>query len=169
MFCVSSARQVKPSSAKPTRRALISRPTTDTCPLQTTTGYDVAPAPQSIPRGEVTEWSNVAVSKTVVPLRVPRVRIPVSPPYNILISQCFLFWPFLSSCQEVTRGVVRTVSVSSLIWPDLPPRSRMAVSVGMVSRVGDVLHRRADAFGLGLLAKDVSGSFAGSGAPSSLC
>ncbi len=32
------------------------------------------------PRGEVPEWSNGAVSKTVVPLRVPRVRIPLSPP-----------------------------------------------------------------------------------------
>ncbi len=29
--------------------------------------------------GEVPEWSIGAVSKTVVPLRVPRVRIPVSP------------------------------------------------------------------------------------------
>lgn len=33
--------------------------------------------------GEMPEWSIGAVSKTVVPLRVPRVRIPVSP----LISQ----------------------------------------------------------------------------------
>lgn len=32
-------------------------------------------------RGEVPEWSNGAVSKTVVPLRVPRVRIPLSPPF----------------------------------------------------------------------------------------
>ena len=32
------------------------------------------------PCGEVPEWSNGAVSKTVVPLRVPRVRIPLSPP-----------------------------------------------------------------------------------------
>ena len=32
------------------------------------------------PRGEVPEWSNGAVSKTVEPSRVPRVRIPVSPP-----------------------------------------------------------------------------------------
>lgn len=31
-------------------------------------------------RGEVAEWSNAAVSKTVVGLRRPRVRIPVSPP-----------------------------------------------------------------------------------------
>ena len=30
--------------------------------------------------GEVPEWSNGAVSKTVVLSRVPRVRIPVSPP-----------------------------------------------------------------------------------------
>lgn len=29
--------------------------------------------------GEVPEWSIGAVSKTVVPLRVPRVRIPASP------------------------------------------------------------------------------------------
>ena len=29
--------------------------------------------------GEVPEWSIGAVSKTVVPLRVPRVRIPVFP------------------------------------------------------------------------------------------
>src|SRR6056297_1073247 len=32
------------------------------------------------PRGEVPEWSNGAVSKTVDPSRGPRVRIPVSPP-----------------------------------------------------------------------------------------
>ncbi len=31
-------------------------------------------------RGEVPEWSNGADSKSVVPARVPRVRIPVSPP-----------------------------------------------------------------------------------------
>ena len=31
-------------------------------------------------RGELPEWSNGAVSKTVVPLGVPRVRIPHSPP-----------------------------------------------------------------------------------------
>ena len=30
--------------------------------------------------GEVPEWSIGAVSKTVVPLGVPRVRIPASPP-----------------------------------------------------------------------------------------
>src|SRR6056297_1806533 len=34
------------------------------------------------PRGEVPEWSNGAVSKTVDPSRGPRVRIPVSPPDN---------------------------------------------------------------------------------------
>ena len=35
-------------------------------------------------RGEVPEWSNGAVSKTVVPSRVPRVRIPVSPPSKLV-------------------------------------------------------------------------------------
>ncbi len=36
--------------------------------------------------GEVPEWSIGAVSKTVVPLRVPWVRIPPSPPtYNYLL------------------------------------------------------------------------------------
>ena len=35
-------------------------------------------SPRSV--GEVPEWSIGTVSKTVVPLRVPRVRIPLSPP-----------------------------------------------------------------------------------------
>jgi hypothetical protein len=57
---------------------------------------DAAKIEQSIPRspafdlfslavqtsGEVTEWSKVAVSKTVVPFGVPRVRIPTSPLTN---------------------------------------------------------------------------------------
>ena len=38
------------------------------------------------PCGEVPEWLNGAVSKTVVRERVPRVRIPLSPPVNMLIS-----------------------------------------------------------------------------------
>ncbi|MDB5613079.1 MAG: hypothetical protein JWQ22_732 [Devosia sp.] len=38
------------------------------------------PRPDDPYRGEVAEWSNAAVSKTVVGLRRPRVRIPVSPP-----------------------------------------------------------------------------------------
>ena len=33
--------------------------------------------------GEVPEWSNGAVSKTVVRASVPRVRIPVSPPLTL--------------------------------------------------------------------------------------
>ena len=32
--------------------------------------------------GEVTEWLNVAVSKTAVRACVPRVRIPLSPPFQ---------------------------------------------------------------------------------------
>src|SRR5580704_11447551 len=36
--------------------------------------------PRAGPLGEVTEWPIVLVSKTSVPARVPRVRIPASPP-----------------------------------------------------------------------------------------
>ncbi len=32
--------------------------------------------------GEMTEWSNVIVLKTIEPLRAPRVRIPISPHYE---------------------------------------------------------------------------------------
>src|SRR5688500_11392163 len=42
-----------------------------------------APRAHALLRGEVPERSNGAVSKTVVPLRVPRVRIPPSPPLHI--------------------------------------------------------------------------------------
>ena len=45
-------------------------------------------------KGEMPEWSIGAVSKTVVPLQVPRVRIPVSPQHkdtlSIYIDQTFL-------------------------------------------------------------------------------
>lgn len=34
--------------------------------------------------GEVAEWLNAAVLKTVVPSRAPGVRIPPSPPIGIL-------------------------------------------------------------------------------------
>ena len=37
-------------------------------------------ATRLFPRGEVPEWLNGAVSKTVVRVTVPRVRIPLSPP-----------------------------------------------------------------------------------------
>ena len=41
------------------------------------------PAPRITGRGEVPEWSNGAVSKTVVLARGPRVRIPLSPPFSL--------------------------------------------------------------------------------------
>jgi hypothetical protein len=34
-------------------------------------------------RGQMPEWSNGAVSKTVVLVIAPRVRIPVCPPFTI--------------------------------------------------------------------------------------
>ncbi len=43
------------------------------------------------PRGEVAEWSNAAVLKTVERESVPRVRIPVSPPLMpVSLQLCFL-------------------------------------------------------------------------------
>ncbi len=43
------------------------------------------------PRGEVAEWSNAAVLKTVERESVPRVRIPVSPPLiPVSLQLCFL-------------------------------------------------------------------------------
>jgi hypothetical protein len=35
------------------------------------------------PRGGVAEWFNAAVLKTVVPARVPGVRIPPPPPHSL--------------------------------------------------------------------------------------
>ena len=42
--------------------------------------------------GEVAEWLNVAVSKTVVRESVPRVRIPLSPPVKNVIKYYFNFF-----------------------------------------------------------------------------
>ena len=42
--------------------------------------------------GEVTEWLNVAVSKTVVRESVPRVRIPLSPPAENCSQRCVGFF-----------------------------------------------------------------------------
>jgi hypothetical protein len=38
-------------------------------------------------RGEMQEWLNWTLSKSVVPLPVPRVRIPVSPPRTCIESE----------------------------------------------------------------------------------
>src|SRR5262245_42178159 len=51
--------------------------------LQAWAAAAIVPPPSeatSFQCGEVPEWPNGAVSKTVVPLRVPWVRIPPSPP-----------------------------------------------------------------------------------------
>ena len=49
--------------------------------------------------GEVPEWSNGAVSKTVEGASLPRVRIPVSPPLNFIITVCY---GFISCCVALT-------------------------------------------------------------------
>ena len=43
------------------------------------------------PRGEVPEWLNGAVSKTVVGASPPRVRIPLSPPYPLTSSHLYTY------------------------------------------------------------------------------
>src|SRR5215510_9885467 len=49
-------------------------------------------ARNGIGSGEVREWLNRAVSKTVVPARVPWVRIPPSPPPNEFGLASLEFW-----------------------------------------------------------------------------
>ena len=49
--------------------------------------------------GEVPEWSNGAVSKTVEGASLPRVRIPVSPPLNFIITVCY---GFINCCVALT-------------------------------------------------------------------
>ena len=51
--------------------------------------------------GEVREWLNRAVSKTVEPLRVPWVRIPPSPPFRINQSVSFSIGQSSSVCPGV--------------------------------------------------------------------
>lgn len=43
------------------------------------------------------EWSIGAVSKTVVPLREPRVRIPVLPPKELQVKHLRLFFRWVSA------------------------------------------------------------------------
>ena len=74
-------RQTYGEPARPaarTRRPLLSAPL-DPAYLPATRDLQ-APHQRLRTRGEVPEWSNGAVSKTVVPARVPWVRIPPSPP-----------------------------------------------------------------------------------------
>ena len=92
------------------------------------------------PRGEVPEWSNGAVSKTVVPLRVPRVRIPLSPPLSCsepemrlpLGAFFFLFQRRLAEAAEPRRLAPGRVSVSER--PSVSNRANL-VRPGSASRM----------------------------------
>ena len=72
--------------------------------------------------GEVQEWLNWTVSKTVVPARVPRVRIPPSPPdpKHTLIHRCV----------QASNKYTRHVSAGFLfcIQPCVSSTYRMRVS-----------------------------------------
>ena len=50
-------------------------------------------------RGELPEWLNGTVSKTVVSLRVPRVRIPDSPPVYLPPLELMPLWMFIHACE----------------------------------------------------------------------
>ena len=52
------------------------------------------------------EWSIGTVSKTVVPLRVPRVRIPVFPQKSLIIEQLSKLHPILHPFFGVRLGVL---------------------------------------------------------------
>lgn len=55
--------------------------------------------------GEMPEWPNGTDSKSVVPSPVPRVRIPISPPYlyeKALIIQGFFVSVFLKKSRPIT-------------------------------------------------------------------
>ena len=54
--------------------------------------------------GEVAEWLNVAVSKTVVRANVPRVRIPLSPPYYCLLTFILVVTKVYVIVGSKTRG-----------------------------------------------------------------
>ena len=59
--------------------------------------------------GQMPEWSNGAVSKTVVPVMVPRVRIPVCPPFDIKKIGKML------QKQELTEGILQEKNSLKLI------------------------------------------------------
>jgi hypothetical protein len=85
-----------------------------------------APCPQPVesldelhaPRGEVPEWSNGAVSKTVEPSRVPRVRIPVSPPFyyhkHLIINKILKILPPIYPPPWL--GLSRNMSDKATFW-----------------------------------------------------
>lgn len=52
------------------------------------------------------EWSIGTVSKTVVPLRVPRVRIPVFPQISLIIKHLQNLHPILHPEMAVILGVL---------------------------------------------------------------
>ena len=70
-------------------------------------------------RGEMPEWSNGAVSKTVVPARVPRVRIPLSPP--LFVSRQFHFVQRLQRGGLSSGRAVALPSECSGFPPNAPP------------------------------------------------
>ena len=68
--------------------------------------------------GEVAEWSNVPDSKSGVLSKVPRVRIPPSPPYTTaepLFTGIYVFEDLLPTALPTTK----TLSEFGFSWMDL--------------------------------------------------
>ena len=78
--------------------------------------------------GEVTEWLNVAVSKTVVRESVPRVRIPPFPPAMPLLFPCgklqmvgFCAIESFEPCQVLTEAALRSCRCAAKLSLSNPP------------------------------------------------
>ena len=66
------------------------------------------------------EWSNGVVSKTIVRVSVPRVRIPVSPPFprffSIIVTDNFFTEDFLDSLECGPHTQTATVHIPTLAY-----------------------------------------------------
>ena len=92
-------------------------------------------------RGEVPEWSNGAVSKTVERASVPRVRIPLSPPAGArslrargLMSMLGLFFRF-----RLGPKINRTRPGAALVTPTERPAFLIQLLTGQTAWPGETL------------------------------
>jgi hypothetical protein len=97
------------------------------------------------PRGEVREWLNRAVSKTVEPLRVPWVRIPPSPPKVIKnqylnIIHCFPFCAHLFEKSFERRWAMRETATGCSrlfirLWTKWPNMRKLKGGAGAAGHI----------------------------------
>ena len=86
--------------------------------------------------GEMPEWSNGAVSKTVVLSRVPRVRIPVSPPPTPSTCLWFQACSQLADFRRIfTAQSVSSASIDRFLQPFQGPFQRAVSSLANIGSV----------------------------------